>query len=292
MPANPRTTRFAPSPTGLLHLGHAYSALFAQQAGQPFLLRIDDLDEARCKPAFETALMEDLRWLGLDWPEPVYRQTEHFDRYRAALNELTERALTYPCFCSRTQIRAEIAAAPSAPHGPTGPVYPGTCRRLSQQERQARIDAGEPHAWRLDTAKAAAEAGSLSWHEAETGTVQARPELLGDVVLGPKDTVASYHLSVVIDDALQEVGLVTRGQDLLEATHIHRLLQALLGLPEPAYHHHRLIVGPDGKRLAKRADSVAISAFREAGYTHEQVIALAFSTQPVGAPEQLVSPMG
>ncbi|MEO1249001.1 MAG: tRNA glutamyl-Q(34) synthetase GluQRS [Pseudomonadota bacterium] len=292
MPANPRTTRFAPSPTGLLHLGHAYSALFAQQAGQPFLLRIDDLDEARCKPEFEVALMEDLRWLGLDWPEPVYRQTDHFDRYRAALNELTERGLTYPCFCSRTQIRAEIAAAPSAPHGPTGPVYPGTCRRLSQQERQARIDDGEPHAWRLDTAKAADQTGSLSWHEAETGTVQSRPELLGDVVLGPKDTVASYHLSVVIDDALQEVGLVTRGQDLLEATHIHRLLQTLLGLPEPAYHHHRLVVGPDGKRLAKRADSVAISAFREAGYTHKQVIDLAFSGQPVGAPEQLVLPTG
>lgn len=292
MPANPRTTRFAPSPTGLLHLGHAYSALFAQRAGQPFLLRIDDLDEARCKPEFETALMEDLRWLGLDWPEPVYRQTEHFGQYQAALDRLTQRGLTYPCFCSRTQIRAEIAAAPSAPHGPTGPVYPGTCRRLSRDERQARIDAGEPHAWRLDTAKAAAEIGPLSWHEGEKGGVQAKPELLGDVVLGPKDTVASYHLSVVIDDAEQEVGLVTRGEDLLEATHIHRLLQALLGLPEPAYRHHRLVVGPDGKRLAKRADSVAISAFREAGYAPEQVIELAFRDQPVGEPEPLVSPTG
>lgn len=292
MPANPRTTRFAPSPTGLLHLGHAYSALFAQRAGQPFLLRIDDLDEVRCKPEFETALMEDLRWLGLDWPEPVYRQTDHFGQYQAALDQLTQRGLTYPCFCSRTQIRAEIAAAPSAPHGPTGPVYPGTCRRLSRDERQARIDAGEPHAWRLDTAKAAAETGPLSWQEGEKGVVEARPELLGDVVLGPKDTVASYHLSVVVDDTQQDVGLVTRGEDLLEATHIHRLLQALLGLPEPAYHHHRLVVGPDGKRLAKRADSVAISAFRKAGYAPEQVIELAFKDQPVGEPERLVSPTG
>jgi len=234
-------------------------------------------------------MVEDLRWLGLDWPEPTYRQTENFERYRAALERLAEEGLTYPCFCTRSQIRAEVAAAPSAPHGPTGPVYPGTCRRLELADRRARIDDGLAHAWRLDSQRAAARIGSLSWFEGETDRVDVQPQLLGDVVLGPKDTVASYHLSVVLDDAAQEVGLVTRGRDLFEATHVHRILQSLLDLPEPAYHHHRLVVDPNGKRLAKRADSVAIAAFREAGYTSEQVIELACGEQPVGTPEPLVA---
>lgn len=284
MPAQPVTTRFAPSPTGRLHLGHAFSALFAQRAGSRFLLRIDDLDEARSRPEFEAALEEDLRWLGLDWPVPTYHQSDHGSDYQAALQTLADRRLIYPCFCTRSQIRAEIAAAPSAPHGPTGPRYPGTCRRLDPSEREDRIAAGVPYAWRLDTEKAVREVGPLVWHDEEAGQIAADPQLLGDVVLGPKDTVASYHLSVVIDDAAQEIDLVTRGLDLFEATHIHCVLQKLLNLPQPAYHHHRLLVDLDGKRLAKRADSVAIAAFREAGYSAQQVIDLAESGAGIGAP--------
>lgn len=281
-------TRFAPSPTGLLHLGHAYSALFAAdaaaQAGGRFLLRIDDLDRARSRPEFEARLLEDLAWLGLHWPEPVYRQSGHFADYAAAFERLQALDVTYPCFCTRTRIRAELAAAPSAPHGPTGPVYPGTCRRLPIAEREAAMAQNIPHAWRLDARKAAHLTGPLAWNEQGEGPVAVVPALLGDVVLVPKDVAASYHLSVVVDDGLQGIGLVTRGRDLFEATHVHRMLQALLGLPEPAYWHHRLLVDTQGKRLAKRADSVAIAAYREAGYSADQVIALALADTPAGPP--------
>jgi glutamyl-Q tRNA(Asp) synthetase len=274
-------TRFAPSPTGHLHLGHAYSALFAERAaraaGGRFLLRIEDIDRARCRPEFTAAIFEDLAWLGLSWEEPVRVQSEHFGDYRAALAQLEAMGLLYPCFCTRKEIAAEIAAAGGAPHGAEGPLYPGTCRRLSAHERAARLARGDDHALRLDTAKAAARAGPLAWHDRARGAQQARPGLLGDAVLARKDTPASYHLAVTLDDHLQGVTLVTRGEDLFAATHLHRLLQALLGLATPDYHHHRLLAGADGRRFAKRDRSLTLRALREAGRGAAEVRALALA---------------
>jgi glutamyl-Q tRNA(Asp) synthetase len=262
-------TRFAPSPTGLLHIGHAYSAWVgwraARQAGGRFLLRIEDIDEGRCRPEFEAAIREDLAWLGLDWDGPVWRQSERLPVYAAALERLRAMGVLYPCFCTRKDIQAEIARIGSAPHGPDGPLYPGTCRGLSEAERAARLAAGVPHALRLDVAKAAALAGPLTWHDREAGRRQASPEMLGDAVLARKDLATSYHLSVVVDDAAQGVTLVTRGLDLFHATHLHRLLQALLCLPEPDYLHHRLLTDAAGARLAKRTDAASIRALRQAG---------------------------
>lgn len=272
-------TRFAPSPTGFLHLGHAHSALTgwhaAKAAGGRFLLRIEDIDTGRCRPAFEEAIFEDLAWLGLDWERPVRRQSEHMDDYADALNHLDRLGVLYPCFCTRKEILAEVAAAGRAPHGPDGPLYPGTCRAFSPAERKARIAAGAPYALRLDAAKAAALTGPLSWTEAETGTVPVDPTLLGDVVLARKDVAASYHLAVTVDDALQGVTLVTRGQDLFHATHVHRLLQALLGLGTPTYHHHRLLTDAAGRRLAKRDEALTLRALRAAGKTPDEVRAMA-----------------
>lgn len=271
-------TRFAPSPTGLLHLGHAWSALQGwrrAQHGGHFLLRIEDIDLGRCRPAFDAAILEDMAWLGLAWWDGVRRQSEHFDDYRAVLARLQEARLVYPCFCTRKQIEAEIAASAAAPHGPLGLIYPGTCRALSCEERAARLEAGEDHAWRLDAARAAAIAGPLHWREEGKGTVAVEPLIGGDVVLARKDAPVSYHLAVVHDDALQGVTLVTRGEDLFHATHIHRLLQALLGYPAPDYAHHGLLVGPDGKRFAKRDRSLTLAALREAGRTPAEVIAMA-----------------
>ena len=262
-------TRFAPSPTGLLHLGHAYSALFAWWAaeaeGGRFLLRIEDIDVGRCRAEFVDAIFEDLRWLGLDWEEPVRRQSRHFDDYRVALDRLHADGLLYPCFCTRAEIAAEIERAGGAPHGPDGPLYPGTCRALSADERRSRIAAGEGHALRLDVAAAAARAGHLAWHDRAVGTVAATPEIHGDVVLARKDVPTSYHLAVTLDDALQGVTLVTRGVDLFPATHIHRLLQALLALPVPDYHHHPLVTDQTGRRLAKRDKDETLRAMREGG---------------------------
>jgi glutamyl-Q tRNA(Asp) synthetase len=272
-------TRFAPSPTGLIHLGSAYSALFAEraarEAGGRFLLRIEDIDQARCRPEFSDAIFEDLAWLGLAWEEPVRRQSEHFADYRAALDRLAAMELVYPCFCTRSEILAEIAAAGGAPHGDEGPLYPGTCRRLSADERAARLDLGDDHALRLDAAKAMAHAGPLAWRDRARGEQRARPELLGDVVLARKDVPTSYHLAVTLDDHLQGVTLVTRGEDLFVATHTHRLLQALLGLATPEYLHHKLLLGPDGRRFAKRDRSLTLRALREAGRTPAEVRALA-----------------
>ncbi len=272
-------TRFAPSPTGLLHLGHAFAALFAEararEAGGRFLLRIEDIDPTRCRPEFDAALLEDLAWLGLSWEEPVRRQSEHMDDYRAALARLGSQGLVYPCFCTRREIAAEIAAAAAAPHGPDGPIYPGTCRTLGETERRERIAAGVLHALRLDTAEASRRAGRLSWTDREGGPQDARPEMFGDVVLARKDTPASYHLAVTVDDALQGVTLVTRGEDLFAATHVHRLLQALLGLPTPTYLHHRLLVGPEGQRFAKRDRALTLRSLREAGRAPAEVRALA-----------------
>lgn len=268
-------TRFAPSPTGLLHLGHAYSAIFAEQAaragGGTFLLRIEDIDGTRCRDEHAEALQEDLAWLGLRWDGPVRRQSEHLDDYRAALARLEALGVLYPCFCTRAEIAQEIAAAGGAPHGPDGPRYPGTCRALAPPLRQARLAAGERHALRLDAAAAAARVGPLTFRDGSAGEVPVDPALLGDVVLARKETPTSYHLSVTVDDALQGVTLVTRGEDLLAATHVHRLLQALLGLREPRYHHHRLLLDESGQRLAKRNRSETLRALREAGARPEDL---------------------
>lgn len=270
------TARFAPSPTGYLHLGHAYSALFAfsQAASGSFLLRLEDIDSSRCRPEFAAAILEDLAWLGLHWKQPVRRQSEHLDDYRAALARLDARGLLYPCFCTRKDIAEEIARAGHAPHGPDGPLYPGLCRALSVPERRERMAAGEPHALRLDMAAACAQAGPLHWHDRAAGMVIAQPEAFGDVVLARKDTPASYHLAVTVDDALQGVTLVTRGEDLFPSTHVHRLLQALLELPVPGYAHHRLLTDETGKRFAKRDRSLTLASLREDGKTADEVRAM------------------
>ena len=271
----PEVTRFAPSPTGLLHVGHAYAALFAygaaRESGGRFLLRIEDIDAGRCRPEFTAAIERDLAWLGLEWEAPVRRQSEHMAEYRAALDRLTGMGLLYPCFCTRAEIRAEIERAGAAPHGPDGPPYPGTCRTLPEAERALRIARGDVYALRLDVAAARARAGTLAWTDRARGAVAARPERFGDVVLARKDAPASYHLAVTLDDAIQGVTLVTRGEDLAAATDIHRLLQALLGLPTPDYHHHPLLKDEGGRRLAKRDRAETLAALRESGRTPEEV---------------------
>ena len=257
-------TRFAPSPTGLMHLGNAFSALTGWQRARArsgrFILRIEDIDQTRCRPEHEAALIADLRWLGLDWDGPVLRQSQRLPVYAEAIEQLRAMGLEYPCFCSR----ADIAAAATAPHGPHGAVYPGNCRHLSPAERRRRM-AAEPYAWRLDVAAALARTGPLHWHDAAAGRVEADPLAGGDIVVGRKEIGVSYHLAVVIDDAAQGITEVVRGADLFAATHVQRLLQALLGLPQPGYFHHRLILGVDGQRLAKRDHSMTIAAMRDAG---------------------------
>lgn len=271
----PEVTRFAPSPTGWLHLGHAHAALFAHEmAGQGgrFLIRLEDIDGTRARPVYEEAIFEDLAWLGLSWETPVRRQSDHFDDYRAALAKLAALGVLYPCFCTRREIQEEITRAGNAPQGPDGPLYPGTCRSRSRAEREERIAAGETYALRLDIAKAQACAPSeLTWEDRTHGTFTAQPAVFGDVVLARKDTPASYHLAVVVDDALQGITLVTRGEDLLPATHLHRLLQALLDLPVPEWQHHRLVTDENGKRLAKRDDARSLRSLREAGWTPRRV---------------------
>lgn len=271
----PPVTRFAPSPTGFLHLGHAYSALFSEScargSGGRFLLRLEDIDPGRCRPEFDAGVLEDLAWLGLRWEEPVRRQSEHLDDYRAAVRVLDEAGLLYPCFCTRAEIQREIAAAGHAPHGPDGPLYPGTCRDLPCDERLRRIAEGQPYAFRLDMAKACARVGRLVWTDLDQGEIEARPALFGDVVLARKDVPASYHLAVTWDDALQGVTLVTRGTDLFAATHVHRLLQDLLGLPVPLYRHHRLLVDETGRRFAKRDKALTLRSLRQAGRSAEEV---------------------
>lgn len=257
-------TRFAPSPTGLLHLGHAFSALtgwrMARAAGGRFVLRIEDIDMTRCRPAFEAAIFEDLAWLGLDWDGTVWRQSERRGVYAEALERLQVLGVAYPCFCTR----ADIAAAGGAPQGPEGPLYPGTCRGLPPDKVARRTAVAAP-AWRLDVARAAALAGPLDWQDAAAGVVRAAPERLGDIVLGRRDIGAAYHLAVVVDDAAQGISDVVRGEDLFEATHVQRLLQALLGFAAPRYHHHALVAGADGRRLAKRDGGSTVAAARQAG---------------------------
>lgn len=270
-------TRFAPSPTGYLHLGHAFSALCAYHArgrGGSFLVRIEDIDPGRCKPEYADAILEDLAWLGLEWETPVRYQSAHMDDYARALRKLDLRGLLYPCFCTRAEIKAEIDQSGYAPQGPDGPVYPGTCRRISVEKRDDRIEAGEPHVLRLDMSDAVAVAGPLSWRDTEIGLTKAQPERFGDVVLARKDIRTSYHLSVTVDDHLQGVTLVTRGADLAPVTDVHRILQGLLGYEVPKYSHHRLIRDVTGRRLAKRDQDMTIRGLRESGYTPEEVIAM------------------
>ena len=272
-------TRFAPSPTGRLHLGHAHSALVgwtrARRSGGRFLLRIEDIDQTRCRPAFEADLIDDLRRLGVDWDGPIRRQSEHMTDYRAALDQLSDRGLIYPCFCTRKDVAAEIARAGGAPHGPDGPLYPGICRRLGADERQRRIAGGAAFALRLDVEKAVAQAGALTWVDHRRGRQSAEPEILGDVVLARKECPTSYHLSVTVDDALQGVTLVTRGEDLFFASHLHRLLQALLGLDVPEWDHHPLLTNAAGERLSKRDGAVSLRSLFDAGLSVEQVRSMA-----------------
>jgi len=268
-------TRFAPSPTGYLHLGHVRSAWegwhAARELGGRFLLRMEDIDRGRCRPEFDIAIREDLAWLGLDWDGEVRRQSEHFVDYRAALARIDAQGLLYPCFCTRKDIQAEITRADGAPQGDNGPVYPGTCKHLSPTERARRIASGVDYALRLDVAAALARTGMLDWRE-DGRRVAADPAALGDIVLARKDVPTSYHLAVTVDDAVQGVTLVTRGADLFAATHVHRLLQALLGLPSPTYHHHPLLTDANGRRLAKRDRALTIRAMREAGMTPAEIL--------------------
>ena len=287
-----RTSRFAPSPTGRLHLGHAWSAVqahaLARASDGRFLLRIEDIDPTRCRPEYRAAIGEDLRALGLDWNGPVRVQSEHLPEYRLVLNSLARRGLLYPCFCTRAEIAREIAHSGAAPHpgeaGPEGPAYPGTCRRLDPAERARRLSAGEPHALRLDMPAALATLdGPLSYAEQGHGRVRCDPARFGDAVLARKDAPASYHLCVTHDDALQGVTLVTRGEDLRAATDIHRLLQALMGWPEPRYAHHPLLLGPDGKRLAKRDGAKPVRQLLREGLSPREILALAEGSPAGGA---------
>ena len=267
-------TRFAPSPTGRLHLGHAYSALQAHDQARrhegTFLLRIEDIDPGRSRPEYIDGIIGDLEWLGIMPDGEIVYQSERLPLYGKALDRLKAKGLVYPCFCTRSAIAAEIAASASAPHGPDGPVYPGICRTRSDAERTRRM-AQEPHAWRVDMAAAIAAAGPLEWLEGES-RVLARPDQFGDVVLARKDAPTSYHLAVTVDDAAQSVSDVVRGRDLQAATHVHRLLQALLDLPTPVYHHHPLLIGADGQRLAKRNGAPTISSIRAAGVDPERLV--------------------
>jgi glutamyl-Q tRNA(Asp) synthetase len=264
-------TRFAPSPTGYLHLGHAASALFAEdaarRAGGRFLLRIEDIDRGRCRPEFDAAILEDLAWLGIRWDGAVRRQSAHMDNYQGALERLAAMGVSYSCFCSRK----DIAEAATAPHGPIAGVYPGTCRGLAPEERERKIAAGQPCAIRLDVAAALARTGPLTWRDRGKGLIAATPEDDGDPVIARRDAPTSYHLAVTVDDHIQGVTLVTRGKDLFAATHIHRLLQALLGYEPPDYHHHGLLTNEDGARLSKRDGALSLRTLRAQGKTPEDV---------------------
>lgn len=270
-------TRFAPSPTGYLHLGHAFAALTAQQAaaGGRFLLRIEDLDATRAREEYVCAIIEDLRWLGLEWHGPVLRQSARLAIYRAALDRLAAQELLYPCFCTRAEIAAEIARGAEAPHGPDGPLYPGTCRSLSANDRATALSSGAPYALRLDSSRAASRLSGLSFEERGEGSefrsIEVDPLLFGDIVLARKETPACYHLAVVVDDAEQGVALVTRGTDLLAATHAQRMLQTLLGLPAPRYAHHRLILDEAGRKLSKRDASTTLGSLRQQGATAREI---------------------
>jgi glutamyl-Q tRNA(Asp) synthetase len=262
-------TRFAPSPTGLLHLGHAFAAITAAESGDDFLLRIEDIDQSRSRDTFIEAIFFDLKWLGLSWDEPTLRQSVRMPAYAAALAALDAKGLIYPCFCTRAEIAAEIARAGEAQHGPDGPLYPGTCRALKASDAARRMET-ESYALRLDATHASVLAGPLTY--SEHGHRHAvDPLRFGDFVIARKDMPTSYHLSVVVDDAHQGVTLVTRGEDLISAVHVQRLLQALLELPEPTYAHHPLILDDQGRKFSKRDGAVTLQSLREAGLTPSDI---------------------
>jgi glutamyl-Q tRNA(Asp) synthetase len=277
----PPVFRFAPSPNGYLHLGHAFSALLnfdlARQTGGRLLLRIEDIDSTRCRPEFEAVIYEDLAWLGIAWEEPVRRQSEHLADYREALEKLASQGLIYPSFETRAEIAKLVAQREVSGHWPRDPdgasLYPGTAKLLSSEERARLLESDAPYALRLDMAAACARAGNLGWREGgegpdgEAGAAAARPEAWGDVILARKDTPTTYHLSVVVDDALQGVTEVVRGQDLFWSTSVHRLLQQLLDLPQPAYRHHRLILNAAGRKLSKSTEATGLRELRAGGAT-------------------------
>jgi glutamyl-Q tRNA(Asp) synthetase len=281
----PPVFRFAPSPNGSLHLGHALSALLnadmARAAGGRLLLRIEDIDEARCRVEFEAAIYEDLAWLGIEWEKPVWRQSEHYDDYRTALARLDAMGLVYPSFESRAEVAARVIKREKKapwPRDPDGvPLYPGDAKQMPATERARRMATAEPYALRLDMAAAIARAGPLTWSESgqgptgETGTVAADPAAWGDVILARKDTPTTYHLAVSVDDAAQGVTEVVRGRDLFHATSVHRLLQALLGFPAPRYHHHRLILDAGGNKLSKSTAATGLRELRAAGATPAEI---------------------
>jgi glutamyl-Q tRNA(Asp) synthetase len=282
MTSEPTVTRFAPSPTGYLHLGHVRSALegwrAAQGAGGRFLLRLEDIDQTRCRDEYAMAILDDLAWLGMTWDGPVRKQSEHFDDYQEALDRLGALGVLYPCFCTRREIQEEIARAAGAPHVPFELPYPGTCRGRGSRQSAEKRRAGIDYALRLDLARSLALTGPLDWVE-EEGEGQRRnladPTSLGDVVLARKDAPTSYHLAVTVDDAIQGVTLVTRGADLARATDVHRVLQALLDLPTPRYRHHALMTDADGCRLSKRDRALTIRSMRESGISPAEIIARA-----------------
>ncbi len=272
-------TRFAPSPTGRLHLGHALAAKVAHDLARNsedgvFLLRHEDIDGPRVREHFYQEIETDLRWLGFAWDGDALRQTSRTSQYNGALQFLREQGLVYPCFCTRKEIQDEWARMAAAPQGPEYPVYPGTCLRLTTAEQSTKLDSGSPHAWRLDTRKASIIAGPLTFYDLRFGKIAVDPNLLGDVVLARKDIGTAYHLAVVVDDAFQKITHVTRGEDLLSSTHIHRLLQVLLDFKEPVYLHHALMLDKEGKRLAKRDDDHSIASMRDSGLTKDEVLAL------------------
>ncbi len=281
MPAPDFVTRFAPSPNGYLHIGHAFSALTAfrraEAEGGRFLLRLEDIDHTRCEPEYEDAIFADLSWLGIEWEEPVMRQSDRFPIYAKALEKLTDLGLTYPCFCSRKDIAAEIDDIANAPHTPMGHPYPGTCRNLNRDTVEQNFEGGKPHTIRLNinAAKELIGSNEISFEEETMGTVTATPEALGDIILKGRDYPVAYHLAVVIDDAAQGITHVIRGQDLFEATHIQRLLQEVLELPVPIYHHHELITDENGNRIAKRDGGHFIRTLRESGIQPAEIPALA-----------------
>lgn len=283
-------TRFAPSPTGRLHLGHALAARVAhdlarQSPGGVFLLRFEDIDTPRVRGEFYQGIQEDLAWLGFLWDQTPLRQSDRAGAYEAALATLKTKGLVYPCFCTRREIQEEWAGMAAAPQGPEGPLYPGTCSRLTSAERWEKIAAGVPHSWRLDSRAAAVATGPLTFRDLRFGTTEVNPALLGDVVLARKDIGTAYHLAVVVDDAFQQISHVTRGEDLLPSTHVHRTLQVLLELPQPLYLHHPLVLDDQGKRLAKRHDPLSIAALRESGLTPAEVLAgIPGSTSPCSQP--------
>ncbi len=283
MNADRPVVRFAPSPNGALHLGHAYSALYTQararELGARLLVRIEDIDLVRSRQEFINGIFEDLEWLGLEWEQPVRRQSQHFDDYRAALARLEALGVVYSCFATRQEIRDAVARMPGHPRDPDGaPLYPGLCKALSRDERDALVAKGAPFALRLDVVRAMEVAGApLTFHEhgcgphGEAGRLSVDPAKWGDVIIARKDVKTSYHLSVVVDDALQGVTHVTRGQDLFHATHVHRLLQVLLDLPEPRYYHHELVRDETGRRLSKSARDKSLKALRSGGATAQDV---------------------